>query len=152
MKNEELTRKIKRLSNISLVAMVIYFLLNILGFFTVNKTYTFDFDDHSVPENVIGIISMLAVVFCAVAGAITAFMLLNDLGKKHTPFTLRISCFMRNLGIYLIILDIAKAVFIYIAAGEVIVGLFWLAGIIFYAFSLIFRYGKVLQKQYDETL
>jgi positive regulator of sigma E activity len=105
-----------------------------------------------MPENIIGIVSMLAVVFCVVAGAITAFMMLNDLSKKRTPFTLRISCLMRNLGIYLIILDIAKAIFIYIAAGEVIVGLFWFAGIIFYAFSLVFRYGKNLQKESDETL
>ncbi|MCR5599958.1 MAG: hypothetical protein K6G33_04355 [Ruminococcus sp.] len=152
MKNEELTRKIKRLSNFSLVAIIIYFVLNILGFFTVNKSYIIDFDDHSMPENIIGIISMLTVVFCAVAGAITTFMMLNDLSKKRTPFTLRISCLMRNLGIYLIILDIAKAIFVYIAAGEVIVGLFWFAGIIFYAFSLVFRYGKNLQKESDETL
>lgn len=152
MDKEILTKKIKRISHISLCAMAVYVVMNVLGFFSVNRMYMLDFDEHPMPENIIGLIALVAVLFCAIAGFITVFMLLNELSKRRTPFTLKISRLMRDLGIYLIVVEIAKAVFIFIVSRELLIGLFWLAGLIFYAFSLVFRYGKNLQKESDETL
>lgn len=152
MDKKQLTRKIKRISHISLIAMVVYVVLNIIGFFPEKRSYMLNFKEHSLPGNITGAISLAAVFFCAVAGFVTAFMLLNDLSKKRTPFTLRICNLLRNLGVYFIIIEIAKAVFIFIVSREIRIELFWFAGLVLYAFSLVFRHGKRLQKQSDETL
>ena len=52
----------------------------------------------------------------------------------------------------MIIIEIGKIICIFIAAREIRVDLFWFAGLVLYAFSLVFRYGKDLQKLSDETL
>ena len=152
MDKKQLTRKIKRISHISLIAMVVYVVLNTFGFFPAKRSYMLNSKEHSLVGNIIGGISLIAVFFCAVAGFVTAFMLLNDLSKKRTPFTLRICNLLRNLGVYFIIIEIAKAVFIFIVSREIRIELFWFAGLVLYAFSLVFRHGKRLQKQSDETL
>lgn len=152
MDKKQLTRKIKRISHISLIAMVVYVVLNTFGFFPAKRSYMLNFKEHSLVGNIIGGISLIAVFFCAVAGFVTAFMLLNDLSKKRTPFTLRICNLLCNLGVYFIIIEIAKAVFIFIVSREIRIELFWFAGLVLYAFSLVFRHGKRLQKQSDETL
>ena len=152
MDKKQLTRKIKRISHISLIAMVVYVVLNTFEFFPAKRSYMLNSEEHSLVGNIIGGISLIAVFFCAVAGFVTAFMLLNDLSKKRTPFTLRICNLLRNLGVYFIIIEIAKAVFIFIVSREIRIELFWFAGLVLYAFSLVFRHGKRLQKQSDETL
>ena len=152
MDKKQLTRKIKRISHISLIAMVVYVVLNTFGLIPSKRSYELNFSEHSLPENIIGGISMAAVVFCAVAEFVSAFMLLNDLSKKRTPFTLRICNLLRNLGVYFIIYEIASAVFVFIVSREIRIELFWFAGLVLYAFSLVFRHGKRLQKQSDETL
>lgn len=152
MDKKQLTRKIKRISHISLITMVVYVVLNTFGFFPAKRSYMLNSEEHSLVGNIIGGISLIAVFFCAVAGFVTAFMLLNDLSKKRTPFTLRICNLLRNLGVYFIIIEIAKAVFIFIVSREIRIELFWFAGLVLYAFSLVFRHGKRLQKQSDETL
>ena len=152
MDNDKLTRKIKLISRISLAGMVVYAVMNIMGAFPEKKAYILNAKEHSLPENIIGGIAVIAVIFCAIAGFITAFMLLGELGRRRTPFTLKISNLMRNLGVYLIILEIAKAVFVFLVSKELMLDLFWFAGLLLYAFSLVFRYGKDLQKQSDETL
>ncbi len=152
MDKKQLSRKIKRISHISLIAMVVYVVLDVVGFFPAKRSYELNFSEHSLPENIIGGISLIAVVFCAVAEFVSAFMLLNDLSKKRTPFTLRICNLLRNLGVYFIIYEIASAVFVFIVSREIRIELFWFAGLVIYAFSLVFRHGKRLQKQSDETL
>lgn len=152
MDKKQLSRKIKCISHISLIAMVAYVVLDTFGFFPAKRSYELNFSEHSLPENIIGGISMAAVVFCAVAEFVSAFMLLNDLSKKRTPFTLRICNLLRNLGVYFIIDEIASAVFVFIVSREIRIELFWFAGLVLYAFSLVFRHGKRLQKQSDETL
>lgn len=152
MDKKQLTRKIKRISHISLIAMVVYFVLNIVGFFPEKRSYLLRPEEHSLTGNIIGGISLAAVFFCAIAGFVTAFMLLNDLSKKRTPFTLRICNLLRNLSIYFIIIEITKAVFIFIVSREIRLDLFWFAGLVLYAFSLVFRHGTALQKESDETL
>ncbi|MCR4794109.1 MAG: hypothetical protein K5898_02860 [Ruminococcus sp.] len=156
MKNEELTMKIKRISKISLCIMVIYTAFNLLaGFFPIGAMeprYSMEFQEHTLFENIISIISILAVVFSIVASFVTIMILLNELGRKRTPFTGKIGCLVRNLGIYMIIFELSKAVFVFIAAHEINIDIFWLLGLLFYAFSLVFRYGKNLQQESDETL
>ena len=154
MDKKQLTRKIKRISHISLIAMVVYVVLNTVGFFPApeKRTYQLIINKHPFPENIIGLIAVIVLFFCVIAGFVTALMLLNDLSKKRTPFTLRICNLLRNLGVYFIIIEIAKTVFIFIVSREIRIELFWFAGLVLYAFSLVFRHGKYLQKQSDETL
>ncbi|MCR4639139.1 hypothetical protein [Ruminococcus sp.] len=152
MDKKQLTRKIQRISRISLIAMVAYGALNIFGMFPEKRSYIINTKEHSLFENTIGGIAVIAVIFCVIAGFVTAFMLLNELGRRRTPFTLKISNLLRNLGAYMIIIEIGKIICIFIAAREIRVDLFWFAGLVLYAFSLVFRYGKGLQQQSDETL
>ncbi|WP_294412021.1 hypothetical protein [uncultured Ruminococcus sp.] len=152
MDKKQLTRKIQRISRISLIAMVVYGALNIFGMFPEKRSYIINTKEHSLFENIIGGIAVIAVIFCVIAGFVTAFMLLNELGRRRTPFTHKISNLLRNLGIYMIITEIGKIICIFIAAREIRVDLFWFAGLVLYAFSLVFRYGKDLQKLSDETL
>ena len=152
MDKKQLTRKIQRISRISLIAMVAYGALNILGMFPEKRSYIINTNEHSLFENIIGGIAVIAVIFCVIAGFVTAFMLLNELGMRRTPFTRKISNLLRNLGAYMIIIEIGKIICIFIAAREIRVDLFWFAGLVLYAFSLVFRYGKDLQKLSDETL
>ena len=152
MDKEQLTRKIQRISRISLIAMVAYGALNIFGMLPEKRSYIINTKEHSLFENIIGGIAVIAVIFCVIAGFVTAFMLLNELGRRRTPFTRKISNLLRNLGIYMIITEIGKIIFIFIAAREIRVDLFWFAVLVLYAFSLVFRYGKDLQKLSDETL
>ena len=152
MEKEILTKKIRRLSRISLYLMLIYAVLNISGVLPTYKSYMLYTKEHDLAENIIGFVCFITVLFTALAGFITAVILLNELSRRCTPFTNKISRLAGNMGIYLIILEIAKTIFIYIVSREIVIGLFWLAGIVLYAFSLVFRYGKKLQKLSDETL
>lgn len=156
MDKKQLTRKIQRISRISLIAMVAYGALNIFGMFSgseVRKDYTLHIDHHNILViDIIYLAAFLAIFFSVVAGFVTAFMLLNELGRRRTPFTRKISNLLRNLGAYMIIIEIGKIICIFIAAREIRVDLFWFAGLVLYAFSLVFRYGKDLQKLSDETL
>jgi len=152
MDKKQLTRKIQRISRISLIAMVAYVALNIFGMFPEKRSYIINTKEHSLFENIIGGIAVIAVIFCVIAGFVTAFLLLNELGRRRTPFTRKISNLLRNLGAYMIIIEIGKIICIFIAAREIRVDLFWFAGLVLYAFSLVFRYGKDLQKLSDETL
>jgi hypothetical protein len=49
-------------------------------------------------------------------------------------------------------MEISCAALVFIGTGKIELDLFWLAGLVLYAFSVVFRYGTKLQKESDETL
>ena len=88
MDKKQLTRKIQRISRISLIAMVAYGALNIFGMLSgseIRKDYTLHIDHHNFHvTDIIYLAAFLAIFFSIVAGFVTAFMLLNELGSYLT--------------------------------------------------------------------
>jgi len=78
--------------------------------------------------------------------------LLFGMSRGASPFTEKVSKAIKNMGVSLIVFELTRALFVYISDESVEIGMLWLAGLVLYAFSLVFRYGTVLQKESDETL
>ena len=93
------------------------------------------------------------LIIASVIGVyIQTYRLMSGLSRNSTPFTQKTANIVRDLGIFFIIMEIAGDVFMFIAGGVFNVNFFWLAGLIMYSFSLVFRYGSNLQRESDETL
>ena len=155
MDKEKLTKKIKKLSKFTYGAMVIYFLLNCCDIWPDGvKRHNIDMDikDMSALKAVFAIAALFFLVVSVVGMFISAMKTMSYLSKGRTPFTKKTANRVRDLGIYFIVMEISCAALVFIGTGKIELDLFWLAGLVLYAFSVVFRYGAKLQKESDETL
>ena len=161
MENEKLNSKIKNISRISVVGLIAYIVIAAYAMFPEAKQGFIDgwndyekngLDDVSDFAAVLGfpvsVVMLVALVIAIVAG----LQLLFGMSRGASPFTEKISRAIKNMGVSLIVFEVSKALFMYMYEETIEIGMLWLAGLVLYAFSLVFRYGTVLQKESDETL
>ncbi|WP_019680958.1 DUF2975 domain-containing protein [Ruminococcus flavefaciens] len=155
MDKEKLTKKINKLSKFVVCAMVVYFMLNCCGIWPDTKsgdTVSLDVDKVPFWKASLGIVTIVLIIASVIGVYIQTYRLMSGLSRNSTPFTQKTANIVRDLGIFFIIMEIAGDTFMFIAGGVVNVNFFWLAGLIMYSFSLVFRYGSNLQRESDETL
>lgn len=165
MNNEKLMTKIRRVGKISIAGIILYFVYVIAGAVHGAKN-TFvdgfregwnDYDPEAADaaltaSDILGIISAFLMIGIIIFTVKSAIQLVIGLSKNTSPFCEKISRSTRDLGIGLILSELISAVLMVVSKMPVDIGFSWLAGVIFYAFSLIFRYGTELQREADETL
>ncbi|MBR1432732.1 AbgT family transporter [Ruminococcus sp.] len=155
MDKEKLTKKIKKLSRFTFYAMIFYCILNCCDIWPDNvKRHNVDMDINDMPlwKGILSIAAIFFLVVGVVGAFISAMKTMSYLSKGRTPFTKKIANRVRDLGIYFIVMEIACNALVFIGSGKIEPELFWLAGLVLYAFSVVFRYGAKLQKESDETL
>ncbi len=165
MDNEKLMAKIRRVGKISIAGIILYFVYVVAsavhgaenslvdGFREGWNDYDPEAADAALTaSDILGIISAFLMIGIIIFTVKSAIQLVLGLSKNTSPFCEKISRSTRDLGIGLILSELISAVLMVVSKMPVDIGFSWLAGVIFYAFSLIFRYGTELQREADETL
>ena len=163
MNNEKMISKLKVISRISVVGVIAYIALMayrylpdvISGFMDGWNSY----DGGEAAADEMPVWKILTAVPCGIAFAATLIIiivaglqLLFSLSKGNSPFNEKVSRAIKNLGVSCIVFELLRTYLFFIMEETVNIGVLWLAGIVLYAFSLVFRYGTILQKESDETL
>lgn len=160
MNNEKLTSKIKNISRFSVAGLIIYLGLAVYDLFPDAKSGFID-GWNSVDEGgsdmpawkaILGVLCAVVMITAVVIAIVAGLQLLFGMSRGASPFTEKISRAIKNMGVSLIVFELTRAAFWYISEESIEFGMLWLAGLVLYAFSLVFRYGTVLQKESDETL
>lgn len=159
MENEKLNSKIKNISRISVVGLIAYIGVSAYAMFPSAKKGFIDgwnsVDDEAdiaVWAALLGFICAVAMITALIITIVAGLQLLFGMSRGASPFTEKISRAIKNMGVSLIVFEVSKALFMYMYEETIEIGMLWLAGLVLYAFSLVFRYGTVLQKESDETL
>lgn len=159
MENEKLNSKIKNISRISVVGLIAYIVIAAYAMFPSAKkgfidgwNSVDDGADIAVWEALLGVVCAVAMLTALVITIVAGLQLLFGMSRGASPFTEKVSKAIKNMGVSLIVFELTRALFVYISDESVEIGMLWLAGLVLYAFSLVFRYGTVLQKESDETL
>lgn len=161
MENEKLNSKIKNISRISVVGLIAYIVIAAYAMFPDAKQGFIDgwndyekngLDDVSDFAAVLGFPVSVVMIVALVIAIVAGLQLLFGMSRGASPFTEKISRAIKNMGVSLIVFEVSKALFMYMYEETIEIGMLWLAGLVLYAFSLVFRYGTVLQKESDETL
>ena len=159
MENEKLNSKIKNISRISVAGLIAYIGLAAYAMFPSAKNGFIDGwnsvddgADTAVWAALLGFICAVAMITALVITIVAGLQLLFGMSRGASPFTGKVSKAIKNMGVSLIVFELTRALFVYISDESVEIGMLWLAGLVLYAFSMVFRYGTVLQKESDETL
>ena len=161
MENEKLNSKIKNISRISVVGLIAYIGIAAYAMFPDAKQGFIDgwndyekngLDDVSDYAAVLGFPVSVVMIVALVIAIVAGLQLLFGMSRGASPFTEKISRAIKNMGVSLIVFEVSKTLFMYMYEETIEIGMLWLAGLVLYAFSLVFRYGTVLQKESDETL
>ena len=161
MENTKLTSKIKNISRISVVGLIAYIGIAAYAMFPDAKQGFIDgwndyekngLDDVSDFAAVLGFPVSVVIIVALIIAIVAGLQLLFGMSKGASPFTEKISRVIKNMGVSLIVFEVSKALFMYMYEETIEIGMLWLAGLVLYAFSLVFRYGTVLQRESDETL
>lgn len=159
MENTKLTSKIKNISRISVAGVIAYLAIAVYSSFPDAKNGFIDgwnsVDDGAevnVCEALLGFISAAAMITALIITIVSGLQLLFGMSRGASHFTEKVSRAIKNMGVGLIVFELTRAAFLYISEERIELGMLWLAGMVLYAFSLVFRYGTVLQKESDETL
>lgn len=165
MENTKLTSKIKAISRISAVGVIVYLAVTVYRYFPDIKTSFSDgrnayengnaeevMNDPALWKILLAIPCSIAMITALVITIVAGLQLLFGMSRGNSPFTEKISRAIKNMGVGLIVFEITMDILNYIDSGKISIGMMWLAGLVLYAFSLVFRYGTVLQKESDETL
>ena len=159
MENEKLNSKIKNISRISVVGLIAYIGIAAYAMFPSAKkgfvdgwNSVDDGADTAVWAALLGFVCAVAMLTALVITIVAGLQLLFGMSRGASPFTEKVSKAIKNMGVSLIVFELTRALFVYISDESVEIGMLWLAGLVLYAFSLVFRYGTVLQRESDETL
>ena len=163
MGNTKLTSKIKTISRISAVGVIVYLAVTIYRYFPDVKASFNEgrnayesgeevMSDPAVWKILLAFPCCIATITALVITIVAGLQLLFGMSRGNSPFTEKTSRAIKNMGIALIVFECMMVLINYIVYDVLSVGMMWLAGLVLYAFSLVFRYGTVLQKESDETL
>ena len=163
MNNEKMISKLKVISRISVVGVIAYIALMayrylpdvISGFMDGWNSY----DGGEAAADEMPVWKILTAVPCGIAFAATLIIiivaglqLLFSLSKGNSPFNEKVSKSIKNLGVSCIVFEIVRTFLMFVTLDTIHIGMLWLAGLVLCAFSLVFRYGTILQQESDETL
>ncbi|MBP5431207.1 DUF2975 domain-containing protein [Ruminococcus sp.] len=160
MEITKLTSKIRNISRISVIGVIAYIVYYIYTYFPDAKAGWIDgwneseeaWPDKSDWQVILYVLAAFVMLTALIITIVAALKLLFRMSGGASPFTEKVSRSLKNMGVALIVFEVTWDLLNYIDAGTVNIGTIWLAGLILYAFSLVFRYGAVLQKESDETL
>ena len=159
MENEKLNSKIKNISRLSVVGLIAYIGIAACAMFPSAKkgfidgwNSVDDGADTAVWAALLGFVCAVAMLTALVITIVAGLQLLFGMSRGASPFTEKVSKAIKNMGVSLMVYEVTRAGFYYLSEGTVEIGMLWLAGLVLYAFSLVFRYGTVLQRESDETL
>lgn len=160
MENTKLTSKIKAISRISAVGVIAYLAFTIYSCFPDAKTgfidgwNSVDNDAETIPlwRAILFVLCAVALLTALIITIVAGLQLLFGMSRGNSPFTEKTSRAIKNMGAALIVFECTMVLINYMIYDVLSVGMMWLAGLVLYAFSLVFRYGTVLQKESDETL
>lgn len=162
MNNEKMLSKLRVISGISVVGVIAYIALTayrylpdaISGFKDGWNSY-----DETAATEEMPVWKVLTVVPCGIAFVAAlaiiiaaGLQLLFRLSKGNSPFNEKVSKSIKNLGVSCIVFEIVRTFLMLVTIDTIHIGMLWLAGLVLCAFSLIFRYGTILQQESDETL
>jgi len=168
MENEKYLKKIRTACTAAIPILLVFLVLPVIGAVTsAISGFIEGWNEASeTPSNtpeltvvggikmIFSMISAAVLIVAVVCMVISVIQLFIQLRKSESPFTELSSKKVRNVGIFLMLIDPAYTLFFLLAFDElqVTLGLHFSAGILIYCFSLIFKYGAYLQQQSDETL
>ena len=160
MEITKLTSKIRNISRISVIGVIAYIVYYIYTYFPDAKAGFIDgwndtegtLPDKSDLQSILYVLAAFVLLTALIITIVAALQLLFRMSGGESPFTEKVSRSLKNMGVALIVFEIALDLMKYIDTGSIGIGTMWLAGLVLYAFSLVFRYGAVLQKESDETL
>ena len=163
MGNTKLTSKIKTISRISAVGVILYLAFTVYRYFPDVKASFADgrnayengeevMNNPAVWKILVAFPCCIAMITALVITIVAGLQLLFGMSRGASPFTEKTSRAIKNMGVGLIVFEITMDTLNYIDSGKISIGMMWLAGLVLYAFSLVFRYGTALQKESDETL
>ncbi len=167
MNKEMLVKKIRNMSKILTVVLVVYLLLPIrdavIGFMDGwNDAAAEDAAGIEKPMTVadwILFVNSLAIIILIFAVIVMAFRIMRNLSIGESPFTEQNSNRIKKLSITMIsvgVIEFATFVILQFFDGYKGMGFFsgttFITGIILYCISLVFRYGCELQQESDETI
>ncbi|MGN1416088.1 MAG: DUF2975 domain-containing protein [Oscillospiraceae bacterium] len=165
-KNISSKEKIRRMSAVASVVLIIYMAVFVYGSFGAAfmkgfidglNGVEYETESDGVLVDVIVPITAIALI---VFFTVSAYRLLKSMKTDESPFTEINGIRIRNMGLALIfeeLMETAVAIGSSIADGESYIsgmpmGFGIMAGLILYCVSLVFRYGCELQQESDETL
>lgn len=162
MNNEKMLSKLRVISGISVVGVIAY-LASMAYRYIPDVVNGFKDGWNSYDETETAaetpVWKMLVSVPCGIAFVavlaiiiVAGLQLLFQLSKGNSPFNEKVSKSIKNLGVSCIVFEIVRTLLMYTTLDTVHIGMLWLAGLVLCAFSLIFRYGTILQQESDETL
>ena len=161
MEDTKLTSKIKTISRISAVGVIVYLAVTVFRYFPDVKASFLDgrnanaeevMSDPALWKILLAIPCSIAMITALVITIVAGLQLLFGMSRGNSPFTEKTSRAIKNMGAALIVFECTMVLINYMIYGVLSVGMMWLAGLVLYAFSMVFRYGTVLQKESDETL
>lgn len=165
-KNISSKEKIRRMSAVASVVLIIYMAVFVYGSFGAAFMKGF-IDGLNGVENetesngvLIDVIVPITAIALIVFFTVSAYRLLKSMKMDESPFTEINGIRIRNMGLALIfeeLMETAVAIGSSVAHGEGYIsgmpmGFGIMAGLILYCVSLVFRYGCELQQESDETL
>ena len=163
MDNTKLTSKIKTISRISAVGVIVYLAVTIYNGFPDAKSGFIDgwnaaengeevMSNPALWKILLAVPCSIAMITALVITIVAGLQLLFGMSRGASPFTEKTSRAIKNMGAALIVFECTLVLINYMIYDVLSVGMMWLAGLVLYAFSLVFRYGTALQKESDETL
>lgn len=166
MNNEKIISKIKKASTFGMIAIPVYLLFPLFCIFmSVSKILTDGRNAATIDEDwepmfgafglIAGCILAIGLFFVLIYALINIYRILIWLKKSDSPFEMKFSKELRDIGIAFMLIEPVTAIctlclgsIVEISDGFLTFG----AGVLLYIISQIFRYGTELQRESDETL
>lgn len=170
MKKLTSKEKIRRMSGIASVVLILYLILPVVttviaafsGFIEGFKEGYSEEENGAVssaaPESVLAemLYIALAIAFIAIIIISIAYSLklLMSIRRDKSPFTDKNGKLIRTIGIAFMLMEPVQIILEFLKSGVFTIGsgITFSAGIVMYCISLVFRYGCELQQESDETI
>lgn len=170
MKKLTSKEKIRRMSGIASVVLILYLILPVVttviaavsGFIEGFKEGYSEEETGTVssaaPESVLAKMFYIALAIAFIAIIIISILyslkLLMSIRRDESPFTEKNGKLIRTIGIAFMLIEPVQIVLEFLKSGIFTIGsgITFSAGIVMYCISLVFRYGCELQQESDETI
>lgn len=165
MNNEKIISRIRKTCTAGIAAIFVFVAISIRGIVS-QAVQGFTEGWNAADSEVIGYktvsglrivsggLTGIALIFIGIYLLINCLRMLVWFRKSESPFDLKFSRELKDIGVGFMLLEPVGAIFSVVALGEYpdAFGLYFSAGVLILCISMIFRYGTELQRESDETL
>lgn len=162
MKKLTSKEKIRRMSGIASVVLIIYLILPVIasvsGFVEGFKEgYSGELPSAMPKDFLMGtlyIVFTMAFITIIIIAIAHCLKLLISIRRDESPFTEKNGNLIRTIGVSFMLMEPVDILLDFARSGvfSIGIGVTFSAGIVMYCISLVFRYGCELQKESDETI